>query len=66
MKARLFATLEQKLDEWVGEQSTSTDWPGVWLGRETATLMATAAAAVLDACEESQATALADGNLAEG
>ena len=66
MKARLFSTLEQVIEEWVNEQNVAGDWPGVWLGNETATLMATAAAAVLDACEESQATELADGNLAEG
>jgi len=66
MKARMFSTLEQALDAWVDEHSMDYDWSAGFFGKETVTLMATAAAAVLDACAESQATAVVEGNLSEG
>jgi hypothetical protein len=54
MKAKLFASLEAALDQWTDKQSEGIDWPNVIVGDRTVELMARAAAAVLDACQESQ------------
>ena len=54
MKASLLATLEEAIDSWMEEQSSENHWPPVYVGPQTHALMARAAAAVLDACEESQ------------
>jgi hypothetical protein len=60
MKAQHFASLEAKIQEWADTVS-SADGPSLYWGDRTVELMTSAAAAVVDACEESQAYALREG-----
>jgi hypothetical protein len=63
MNSKLYAKLEHHIDEWVDNNCDSADWPLVVVGDRTIELMARAAQAVFDACEESQAYAVREGYL---
>lgn len=54
MNARLFSELEVAIQKWMDKNCERADWIDAYVGNQTVTCMAKAAAAVLDACEESQ------------
>ena len=54
MNAKLFADLEQNIEQWVDDHCEEDDWLDVYVGNLTVNKMASAAAAVLDGIEEAQ------------
>lgn len=65
MKPALYASLVEHLQKWVNSNCEENNWPDMYWGNATVECMAKAAAAVVDACEESQAYAIQEGGLQE-
>ena len=56
MKTALLLELEKKIDEFFSEQSEGDNWPEFFITANIGSLMARAAASVMDACQEGQDT----------
>lgn len=61
MTSKQFADLEAAIDQWANDACETIDWPDVVVGNQTISLMAIAARAVFEACEESQQFAIREG-----
>jgi hypothetical protein len=61
MTSKQFAALHAAIQEWADGHCEDADWPDVIIGDKTVELMAKAARAVFDACEESQQFAAREG-----
>lgn len=61
MNARLYASLDKAIQDWMDEECCADDWPDIIIGDKTAEHMSLAARTVFEACEESQAFALREG-----
>lgn len=61
MKSELRSALYDKIEEWANEMSGSMEWPDMIYGEDTTKFMTKAAAAVFDACHESQLYGLREG-----
>ena len=65
MNIHLKATLYGAIECWANNQAEEDDWPDVWMGAETVSLMAEAAATVLDAVTEAQVYCIREGYLTQ-
>ena len=65
MNHNLYSTLYDKMQEWLDYSCDEGYWPDIVIGDDTVELMAKAASAVFDACQESQAYGLREGNFLE-
>lgn len=61
MKPNMFLALYNKIEEWSNEMSEGENWPDIIYGEDTTDFMTKAAAAVFDACHESQMYGLREG-----
>lgn len=61
MHAKLYADLQQKIQEWVDEHCEENEWPDIIIGNKTVDCMTKVAASVFDACQESQEYAKREG-----
>ena len=66
MNAHHYSMLEAVIQDWLDKACERADWPEVIIGDRTVECMATAARAVFEACEESQAYAEANGYMSSG
>lgn len=63
MKPNLYLALYNRIEEWANEMSDGEGWPDMVYGEDTTNFMTKAAAAVFDACHESQIYGLQEGSL---